>query len=72
MKEKLKLLIEFQPRERNLQFLKTDFFFNETQPSENCFNRFRFFFTVSLLERIHEFTNTHPATDPQGTSNLFP
>ena len=48
-KEKFKLVIELQPRERNLQFSKTAFFFNETQPSEICFNRFRVFFTVSLL-----------------------
>ena len=34
----------------------------------NFFNRFRFF-TVSLLPRIQEFTNTHAPTDPQGTSN---
>ena len=32
----------------NLQFLKTAFFSNEPQPSEICFNRFRFFFTALI------------------------
>jgi hypothetical protein len=32
-----------QARSLNLQFLKTAFFLNETQPSEKEINRFRFF-----------------------------
>ena len=46
-------------------------FLNETQPSEIVLTDF-VFFTVSPLLRFQEFTNTHPATDPQRTSNPPP
>ena len=45
----------------NLQFLKTAFFFNEVQPSENRDNRFPFFFTVFMYT---VYTQLHPQPSP--------
>ena len=36
-------VVVLRARLQHLQFLKTACFFNETQPSGICFNRFRFF-----------------------------
>ena len=45
-----------QARSLNLQFLKTAFVLNETQPSEMLFNRFRFFHGFDIYHWITKWS----------------